>query len=771
MMSIPEHDVEKPRRRLPTILVGLLLVCAAAAAVAVWWPRAGGRTDAAKPAWDVLLITLDTTRADRIGCYGYGRAVTPTLDRLSREGVRYERCYSPAPLTMPSHASLLTGLTPARHRVHANGSSALSEAATTLAEVFKSEGYATGAAVGSFVLDRRFGLGQGFDLYDDDMRVHGTGSQFRFASRAGNHVTDTALAWWKEHSEGRKFFWAHYYDVHAPCNPAGYDRARSGLTPYDAEIEFVDGEVNRLLEHLKETGRASHTLVIVVADHGEALYDHGEPTHGLFTYEEVMRVPLLVRFPNGRDAGRTVQAPVALVDVFPSILSWLEIESPGELDGLVLPTKAAGGDTRNPSERPIYFENHATAESYGWSRLVGLVLGDEKLIRAPRSERYQLDADPLEEHNLYAPDDARSVELDARLDTMLEDLIALPSLDLDEVVMEDEDAARLRALGYLGGGTESDDADERANETRIGADPKDVLPAYLDILASISLIEALRVEQAADLLLEVVTSKDPRSYRATYLLAEIVLEPAVQDKCLSYLEGVDLSEHSSILNEYVCHRLGLALVARGEPDRALPYLRQALAIDSEDTNVRQLLAMALRQTGAPAGEVDAVLGAAMGESSATGHLIEVGDAYERAGRFEAAIELYADHLKQHPNDAAFLNNLAWLLVTRTTQFERALSLADRAVAVDAEVAEFHDTRGHVLYRLKRHEEAIVSLRRAVELRQQYGTAHFHLAMALKAVKRHDEEKLALERALSSIARGRTAWSEEARSRLVELAGE
>jgi arylsulfatase A-like enzyme len=252
-------------------------------------------TAGAARGYDVILVTLDTVRQDRLGCYGYEYGSTPTFDALAERGVRFEQAVTAAPLTLPSHATMMTGVTPPRHGVHDNGIYRLDEDNETFAEVARAAGYQTAAFVGCFVLDARFGLNQGFDVYDFDVSERGLRPQMLdFNERSANEVTDAALAWLGERDPERPYFlWVHYFDAHLPYQSPLAGEARFAGRPYDAEIAFVDREVGRLLEAVDP----ERSLVAVASDHGEALGDHGEPTHGLFLYESTVRVPMIVTGP------------------------------------------------------------------------------------------------------------------------------------------------------------------------------------------------------------------------------------------------------------------------------------------------------------------------------------------------------------------------------------------------------------------------------------------------------------------------------------------
>ena len=334
-----------------TLVVVASVALVAAVLIAFLW-RGGDRresTDAAtlrrlgEPArakgYDLLVITMDTTRADRIGCYGYGRAETPHVDELARRGVRFAQAIAPTPITLPSHASLFTGLYPPAHGVRNNGTFALGSNQTTLAELLGAAGYATGAAVGAFVLEARFGLDQGFESYDDTVVPRARGAaEHTFAERRAAAVTDSAIAWLGGHLEGedRKpfFIWAHYFDPHGPYRPPEPYGERFSGSPYDGEIAYTDAEIGRLLRFIDERGDEDRTLVLLTADHGEALGDHGETTHSILVHDSTIRIPLIFSCPSLFDdayvAGDRV---VSLVDVMPTLLSLLGVAAEQAFDG------------------------------------------------------------------------------------------------------------------------------------------------------------------------------------------------------------------------------------------------------------------------------------------------------------------------------------------------------------------------------------------------------------------------------------------------------
>jgi len=440
--------------------------------VSVGAPRAG-----AASGFNVLLVTLDTVRADALGCYGDAKARTPVLDRLARTGVRFERALAPAPITLPSHATLMTGLDPLSHGVRNNGTFRLAAEHLTLAERLTAQGYATGAVVSAFVLDARFGVDQGFATYDDELHLDSAAPrEGMFRERRANKVTDRAREWLTAHertSPGKPFFlWTHYFDAHYPYeappqflppgvsnDPAQPYSAERVRAQYLAEVAFVDAELGRLLDALGPE-RLARTLVVVTADHGESLGAHGEHTHSRLIYDGVMRVPLIVSspalFPTPLHVTTRV---VGLVDVAPTLLELLGI-APGaaRFDGRSL------FDATPDPERAIYGESLVTYYNHGWAPLHSLTRLEDKVIRAPRPEHYDLKRDPLERDNLMMKSPARGQPLLARLEKLTGRDAAPVESGLGAA-----DARELAALGY----TRS-----AAQPGAAKADPKDAIVTW-----------------------------------------------------------------------------------------------------------------------------------------------------------------------------------------------------------------------------------------------------------------------------------------------------
>jgi hypothetical protein len=358
--------------------------------------------------WNLVLVSVDTLRADHLSSYGATLLRTTHMDRLASEGVLYENVSTVAPTTLPSHASLFTGLTPLAHGVHDNVGFYLGDRPTTLAEHLKGQGYDTAAFVGAFVLDSRFGLDRGFDRYDDDVEggEEDVASAF-VAQRRGEEVLESALAWLGSRGETARPFFAfiHFYDPHTPYEASG---------GYRAEVAYVDSLVGRLLAWLEERHLEGRTVIALTADHGESLGEHGEATHGLFLYESTLRIPLIVRYP-GAPAGKRIPTPTHITAVASEVL-----------DVLRLPPMPGGGPDDG---RPFYAETLVPRLYYGWSELRSLTLWPHKLVMAPRPELYDLSKDPGETKNLIEelPEVARALE--GELETMVVSRVVPQNVD------------------------------------------------------------------------------------------------------------------------------------------------------------------------------------------------------------------------------------------------------------------------------------------------------------------------------------------------------
>jgi arylsulfatase A-like enzyme/Flp pilus assembly protein TadD len=425
-------------------LGALVAVLATAAALAGWFyfdrSRSARVPSGSAAGSNVLLITIDTLRADRLGVYGNSSHLTPALDRIAGNGVRFDAAYTPVPMTLPAHASILTGLEPFSHGIRNNTAFRLG-ATPTLATMLKRAGYRTGAFVGAVVLSATFGLNRDFDVYDDHFGQIGKREDFRVSERRAERVFQPAIEWISRDRTGPWFAWIHLYDPHAPYQaPPEYTQGRS---PYDAEVAYTDAMIARGLDALRTTGQLDRTIVVAVGDHGEALGEHGESTHGLFAYEAALRVPMIVSTPGMRPG--VVPTPVATVDLVPTVLRLLGLPIPPGLDGRPLLSEADDATSRS---RGLYFEALDANLTRGWAPLIGITADGWKYIDLPIPELYDLRHDPNELHNLASQDSQRSRVMQSRL----KDIVASRGSASEAVhaAMDADMLRRLASLGYVG---------------------------------------------------------------------------------------------------------------------------------------------------------------------------------------------------------------------------------------------------------------------------------------------------------------------------------
>jgi arylsulfatase A-like enzyme/tetratricopeptide (TPR) repeat protein len=537
--------------------------------------------DLTLPNANVLLITLDTTRADRIGAYGYAAAETPRLDALASEGVLFETATTPTAFTLPSHSSIMTGLYPPFHGVRLNGGSALADVQVTLAERLAASGYRTGAVVGAFVIDQRWGLSQGFDFFEDDFEMAPDQKlDLAGVQRQGNQVVDLGLDWLDQPDERPFFAWLHFYDPHIPYNPPEPFRSRfdgggkDGL--YDGEIAFTDSQIGRLLDWLDERGLAENTVVVVVGDHGESLGDHGEKEHGYYIYDATVKVPLIVRVPGSDLGGVRVPAQVRTIDVLPTVLDLVGVKAPGPLHGESLVPLMLEPAGEGP--KFAYSESMSVHLQYGWSALYSVRTSDYKFIDAPREELYDLSRDISESENLVRKEPEVAQDLRNKLVT-LRDEIEIGAPEIQEADLDQETLGMLAALGYVGGATAAPEGEDLA-------DPKDKIHLYESVGYAAHLMTGEGYEEAAGVL-EIVLDADPGIPQAKLLLAtayqntgrieeaKVVLDDFLQD---------DPDNMAALIT------MAKMLSDEGKEGEVMALAKRVLSVDDRNTQAWELVA-------------------------------------------------------------------------------------------------------------------------------------------------------------------------------------
>ncbi len=624
---------------------------------------------------NVLLVTIDTLRADALGSYG-GPAATPNLDRLAAAGIRFEFAHAHAVVTLPSHASILTGVYPFEHGIHDNSGYRLPDDSRTLAGMLRAKGFATGAFVAAFPLDSRFGLDAGFEVYDDRFGHAEGPSDFTIAERPAEAVVAVARNWIGS-QRGRWFAWVHLFDPHAVYRPPPPFDARYAGSPYHGEVAYTDYALGPLLADAADGARP--TLVVVTSDHGEGLGEHGERTHGLFAYEATLRVPLILAqlgraSASASDDGVVSAEPARHVDIVPSILDALSQAAPG-LPGRSLLDPAPAG-----AEPLSYFEALSASLNRGWAPLRGVLAGRDKYIDLPLPELYDLQVDPAESDNLVAEHVARRRALAALLDD-------LPASDpFDRRVAETAAVVeRLQSLGYLRGSAPAKESYSDAD------DPKRLAHVDEAIHRGVDLFQRGRAREAIAVYRELMAER-PDLELAHRHLAFLHWSLGEVDEAIAVLTR---ARDAGSASPAAAGQLGIYLAESGRADEAVPLL-EALVAD---------------------------------ERPALDPLNALGIAYARRGDADRALRTFERVLELDPDSAMALENIGTVHVQRGDRaaaaeaFERAVTLAPRS-------SRAHAGLGVVRLRAGDRQAAVASWTRAVELDPANFDALFNLATEL-----------------------------------------
>jgi len=603
-------------------------VAVVVAVVAGCWPRH-------RP--NVLLVTIDTLRADRVGCYGFALAQTPAMDGLARDGVRCSDAITAAPITLPSHATILTGLYPPAHGVRDNGAYALSDRVVTLAERLHDAGYETQAFVSAIVLDRHYNLTQGFDGYDDDLWTEDSPPLFMIRDRPAARTAARALAWLERwYAERRRppfFAWVHFFDPHQPYRTQLVDRILAP-TRYDAEIAAADRGLGQLLDWLRAKRLLDDTLVVVTADHGESLGEHEERTHALFIYDATVRIPMLWRYPRLLPRGRVYEDPVRTVDIVPTVLGVLGLPGGRETQGVDL-VPAFAGRVRFP-DLPQYSESLLAEVGFGMAPLYGVRVGGHKWIRAPKPELYDLHADPAELANRYPAEAALGTQLDGVLQTVLDDSarVAIPAADSP---MDGQTIEALHALGYLA------PAGERAGMH--GIDPKDGIALYNDLEEARHLAQHDDWTGAEELLRRILAVTPANTTALNILGLTLQHENRVEEAEASYA--------ASLAAEPRQHRvyamLGALALQRRDLDTAERRYREALAITPVSVEAMGFLGFIAAERGDDAGAMAWYEKAAAADPGFPHVYRRIGDLYFERADYARALAAYRRVLAMMPD--------------------------------------------------------------------------------------------------------------------------
>jgi arylsulfatase A-like enzyme/Tfp pilus assembly protein PilF len=700
----------------------LVLIAFAAALAGAWLalarPRWAHTLFPPKAPRNLLLVSIDTLRSDHVGCYGYAAAQTPRLDALARSGLRFAEAATVVPLTLPAHSSLMTGTFPAWHGVRDNGGFYLGDDQVTLAETLRAKGYRTGGFVGAFVLDRRWGISQGFDRYFDDFDLD------KFAKapgmdaiqRPGSEVVDKALEWLGVEREQPFFAWVHLYDPHAPYEAPEPFRARFPRTAtgaYDAEIATSDALVGRLLDALQDDGRLDETLVVVTGDHGEMLGEHGEQTHGFFIYDPVVHIPLIMAGPGLPH--REIKDQVRILDVMPTVLALLGVPAPKAVQGVSLLPLAGGQSLGLIAHAESWYPRY----HYGWSELNSVQDGRYKYIRAPRPELYDLASDPRESHDLSAADAARLATFERALSELLARTTSTSAAKGPQAV-DSETEERLAALGYVSGAVSA-----RNLEDRPRGDPKDKIRLYNLLKQAGTSSEEGNLDRAIAQIKEALAA-DPEIVEAYMLLGNFYKKAKRSREAIdAYREALAKdSEHQGAL-----FSLAVAYKDEGRLDEALVGFERARSLDPRNGKVLFQLADLFMRKGEPAKAGKVIEDALARKVDEHRFLLKLGESRIEEKRYDEAERALLAALAKKPDLDTARFNLG-LVYEEKGEIDKAIAAYEGELKQNAKAFRAAFNLAKLLQKQGRREDAIARFRMAVELQPDFGTGQLYLAKAL-----------------------------------------
>jgi len=756
--------------------------------------------------WNVLLISIDTLRADHLACYGCRRVRTPAIDCLADEGVRFAHAVSPVPLTLPSHATMLTGLNPVDHRVRNNGTFKLDAEFATLAELLAAEGYTTGAVVSAFVLDKRFGLAQGFEHYDDDLTVGDQPAQGGFRERRAELTNQAAARWLREHAAERFFLFVHYFDPHWPYAPPSPYREEYAKAPYDGEIAYVDEQIGKLLAVLDETGVRERTLIVLTSDHGESFGEHGEMSHGIFIYDATQLVPLIVSGPAPLPRGQVIERQVGLVDIVPTVLDLLGLDRPWQLAGMNV-------FADRPDDRAIYIESLGAKLMHGCAPLLGVRWDDAKFIFAPKPELYDLRNDPRETVNLYDARREWADRLAVSLKGFVGDDLPLATSARPNLMLSRAAAAKLKALGYIVAASRPAATAPAGTQPAEGSlpDPKDMIVhlrrsqraqqlitrgrfedgfrmleehARLcpsDVLSMHRLAEGYRtvgrladalatyeriltrsgedldaMAGAGSVLLKLdrfdeakrrfrsVLDRDPESASALIGLGAVEVARKHYEEALAIFRRVaERSGGSKTATAY--GNIGSVYVEMGKTVLARQALQKALEIDPGHVHAAKLLAQ-IDQSQSSAEESIEKLRTSLRRRKDPDGFLTLGRLLYQAGKLAEAEDALRKAMAQRPGHAETHYQLGTVLLSRN-QPRAAEERFRRCIELDGKHAGARMQLGVVVGQRGQLKQAVRWLSEAVKLDPTHGRAHYNLGVALRHLGQPDRAVASLRQSL------------------------
>lgn len=698
------------------VLAATVIVAGLAAGLGIW--RLGWLGVGPVRPRSVLIVSIDTLRADRLGSYGYQAAVTPVLDGLAARGLRFDQASTVAPLTLPAHASLMSGTFPAFHGVRDNGSFYVDDRITTLAEVLQARGYRTGGFVGAFVLDRRWGIAQGFDHYFDDFDLADfeMSAGLDAAQRPGSDVVDRALAWLTDGDDRPFLAWVHLYDPHSPYVPPEPYRSRFPSTlqgAYDGEVAVTDAQVGRLVDHLRAADRLDDTIIVVVGDHGESLGEHGEQQHGFFVYDAAVRIPLIIAGPGV--PARAVTDQVRIVDVMPTVLGLLGAEPPPDVQGVSLMPLGRGEELGLVGFSETWYPRY----HYGWSDLAAVRDGRFKFIAAPRRELYDLQTDPGETTNLAASNPRVADALEKVLRNMTTQLAGTAAPQAPRAI-EPAAEERLRALGYV-----ATAVSRAALADRPRGDPKDKIGLY-NLLKMAGQDSVMGKFDAGIAKVKQVLADDPEVIEAHTMLGNMHAKAGrLHEAIAAYRDALAVDpEH-----EGAAWSLALAYRQAGKLDEARAGFERVFQLNPRGAKALYQLADLSMRRGEFAQAAATLEKGLTLDGDRAAFLVKLAEARIELHEYDAARAALLDAVKVKSDQAMAHYNLGLVHEARG-EWQAAMAEYESEIAVSPKLYQPHFNLAKLLQRGGRPADAIAHFRAAVDVKPDFGTGHLYLAKAL-----------------------------------------
>jgi arylsulfatase A-like enzyme/Flp pilus assembly protein TadD len=647
------------------------------------------RIEAAQESPNVLFIIIDTLRADHLGCYGDAKIRTPNIDSIAKQGTMFQNAITQAPLTFPSHTTMFTSTYPQQSNAWDNGSYRLASSEVTLAQVLQDKGYATGAFVSTVVLDAKYGLNKGFQTYDDAIGKNQGDRVIKFMDdeRTADRTAPLAIKWMKDNKDKKFFLWVHFYDPHGIYNPPSPYKEMYGKEPYDGEIAFADHYVGEVLSALKELGLKDRTLVVFAGDHGEGLGEHGENGHGIFVYDETLKVPLIFSYPNVIPQAKVIKEQARLIDIMPTILDLLNIKKNKEIQGQSLAGVLKGEE--KPEDRTAFSVTRYAQIHFNWSEMQSWRTRDWKYIKSTEPELYNISKDPDESVNLISKrkDIAQAMEKD--LDEFFKKTSA-PEKKENKIEMDEQTKKQLMSLGYVSG----------------SAPTKDKAPV------PIKMIKVMQAMSAAD---------------------KMVNSGLIDEAIKKYKEIIKQDPD----NMEAYSHIALCYKSIQKYDEAIKYFRKAASFKSDVAEVHDGLGNIYKSMGKPALAFEEFQRALKLEPDDPALINNIGWCYQQARNFDKALEFYEKAIKLDPNLATTHANMAICYRVKGNLYKAREEL-DIALKQDPKLAFAYSELGAILAIKGNLDEAIVNCKKAIEYAPDEPDGYQNLGVCLEMKGRNEE---------------------------------